>query len=294
MRRLARDPEVAAALDALDRQPSRAALGELVIHLARSSDDVDRILAFAEGRVMSALASQATIRLATEREAEVFFRIPVALRRGFDVTLDPELPIWEHDCPRCDRLLRTDKESHGRATYRRVYYCWECRWCETQDTDEPTMASIYEEMHRMEHAAAIQRIVDQAARDLHTVETCWPLRGLPFDSSREYPPPMDRLRWTPVRELLVRRGGVEHVVLAADELLARGAELLERAPIRSVTLLAADDHLVELLASPVVRQLAGLALVCADREAPIMDALITAPPLPALRHLQLEGVSLNR
>jgi len=287
------DPNVDAALAALHHAPSRERVADLVRCLGHArnidSSTLRDILAFASDRAMSALATRAAIVLDSPAIRDVFLALPVAIRSGFDVRLSDSLPRWNGGCPRCDAAIQSWNDSYGQPTYNYLYRCPACEWREEQASDEPTLATLYSEMHRHDVEQRVKRIAEQTARDLHAAETnCWPLHGLPFDRDAKYPPPLDRLAWTSVREVLVMGGEVEHVVVDAKDFLKDGADLRARASIRSVTLLAPDDQLTAIFASPLLQQLVGLGLAFDDIDAPIVDAILDAPAIPSLRHLHVD------
>jgi hypothetical protein len=281
---------LAEALAVLAREPSRehaaAALRALALH---DADEVivTRVLATVADRVMRALATTATITFDTPRIGELFVRLPKAVRRGFEISLVDNV-TWDGRCPRCDGDLESRKDSSGGSTYTRMYRCSDCTWFGDQGTGEITMAEAYSQL--AEHASQdrVAKIVASA-----TAGDCWPLRGFPFESSDPLPPPIAALRYTSIHEI---GGAGEHVVLDADELLASGRDLLARAPIRSMTLLDAQEHLVEILRSPEAHALTGLALAVTydTPTTDVIDALLTTSEHPTLRHLRIDGVSFVR
>jgi hypothetical protein len=287
------DPGLAAVLTLLEHNPSRETLKAVVLQLARCPvDQAPDVLRWAVDRTMRALASRATIRLETARERDVFLSLPPAIRSGFEIWFGRDLPRWDADCPRCDGPLDHAHDSYGMSTYTYLYRCQGCGWRGEQSSDEPTMASIYEEMNRRQADEELRRAIASASRDRSSPD-CWPWPGVLFDIRQPWPSPIDRLRGLAIHDFLMSRGVIDHVTLSADQFLARGKELYTLAPIRSVGLLDAGDRLVEILSSPLVWQLTGLTFACHDRDA-LIDALITATPLPHLRHLRIEGVAFDR
>lgn len=282
-------PEIEAALAALDREPSREHAAELLRCLAVADVDdgtIRRLLAHAANRVMSALATRASIRFEPPRVGELFCRWPVAVRAGFEIWL-PTVPLWSGKCPRCDHALSVGHDSYGLPTYTRTYRCTGCGWRDEQPTDEETLATLYSRMHDDKAADRVAAIRAQPVAG-----DCWPLRGLPFEDADPLPA-LAAIKYRSVSDVRIRNEQVDHVTIGAEGFLAHGAELLAKAPIRSVTLLDAGSHVTAILSSPLIGTLVGLAMVVGDDRTRLLDALITAPARPCLRHLRFEGVWLR-
>lgn len=279
-----------AAMRQLDAQPSREAAATVLRELAASDLDdaaAQRHLDYAADRVMRALATRATIRLDSERIGALFLRWSRAVRAGFEVWLGTA-PLWTGDCPRCDSALLTANDSYGMPTYFRKFRCAACNWRDEQQTGEPTLATLYSEMNAQEGERRVRTL---RARPLESDATCWPYAGHAIEDS-DPDPALAAVRGLDITSALLRRGKVDHLVLPARTFTGFGSKLAGTA-VRSVSLGDATEHLTLALADPALDRLAGLGFHATDPEV-VIDALLTAPARPQLRHLRIEGCRMTR
>jgi uncharacterized protein (TIGR02996 family) len=94
-----------------------------------------------------------------------------------------------------------------------------------------------------------------------------------------------------VRGYEYRRGFIEAIEIATQQFIDNGEKLFQLAPIRHAWLINADDHLDDLLQTPLLRRLTGLDVswnyVFSENERK-WTTLLTSPNLRQLRTLRLE------
>lgn len=143
---------------------------------------------------------------------------------------------------------------------------------------------------------ASDRVTRILAATYDVPEGCFPRSVQQVEAGDPLPSPLDQLtHW--VSELSVRDGHAQHVRLPASTFLERGLALRAISPFRSVSLTGAAGHETAILHHPATAELTGLALdsrpAKISHEA-LVDALITAPSLPALRHLAFDYYWVDR
>ncbi|MFT3696487.1 MAG: hypothetical protein QM831_25325 [Kofleriaceae bacterium] len=225
------------------------------------------------------------IEIASPEALDAFRKQPKNDRIKCELHFAPNVPLPDKICPRCDGEIQVRRDSDGKR-YTYDHWCPSCHWLASVDGGE-TLGYLLSEYNERQAREALEA---RRARERVAPETsCWENIGIPVFEQVEIG--YSRFPDLGITSARSWRGVIDWLELPAAAFVENGEVLLDLAPVRAVSLTAADASLTAVLDAPATRRLSGLR-VDLDREGHLA-ALLGAPELPLLRHLEIAGEAMR-